>query len=516
MSTARVSPSRSSALPAPFGAFERSSSPIRTSVWQGVRRSVFLRVGVMLAMVLASACGDGGGSAGGSGASVAFPIDVSSDHRYLVDQQGNPFPVLGRTAWFITALSQRDYETFIDDTVAKGYNAIEFHVINHWPRGENPPFDGRNELPFLEKLDGNAWTGVLYPNFGDIQLEAPDLTTPNESYWQFVDGLLAYAESKGVLCFLFPAYVGYPGTDQGWINEMVANGSTRVQAYGAWIATRYRDQKNLVWMVGGDMQFYDAAQTAVEGALIAGLKSVANQQTRHYSAEWSRGSIATDQTSFGADMTLNGTYVNSVDVNNQGRRAYADNPVLPAFLLEEPFDEEGPDGDNFNSDATQPVRRFQWWGVLSNIGGYIAGNGYVWRFTLGWQSHLDSTGAQDMQRLNAFVRSIAWYRLVPSGLGGMQTLVTAGGGNLFGSDYVAAAATPDGTLLVAYVPPDHSGPFTVDLTAMSGPVLARWYNPTTAAYVSIGSFSNLAAHDFDAPGDNGSGWNDWVLVLQKQ
>lgn len=488
--------------------------------WPGLlaSRARPVRRGLALALLLLTACSGGGGgdSSSASGTGAVFPVDLSSDRRYLVDQQGEPFPILGRTAWFITALSESSYQTFIDDTVAKGFNAIEFHVVNHSPLGESPPFNGRGELPFLKQLDGNAWSGTLYPYYSDIDLEAPDVTTPNEPYWQFVDALLAYAESKGVLCFMFPAYVGYPDSDQGWMYEMVANGPTRMQAYGEWIATRYRDQKNLVWMAGGDKQFYDPDQKAVEGALIAGLKSVARPQSKHYSAEWQRGSIATDQPDFGPAMTLNGTYANSIDVNNQGRRAYAYSPVMPAFLLEEPYDEEGPDGNGFNLDATQPVRRFQWWGVLSNIGGYIAGNGYIWVFTAGWESHLDTQGARDMKRLNDFVRGIAWYRLVPSGLAGMRELVTAGAGSVFGSDYVAAAATPDGTLLVAYVPPDHSGSFTLDMEALSGPALARWLNPTTAAYTTIGTIPNAGTREFDPPGDNGSGWDDWVLVIEKQ
>lgn len=469
-------------------------------------------------VVAGNGCGSGGGgedSGGGGAANAVFPVRISSDKRYLEDQTGTPFPILGRTAWFITSLPEASYQFFLDDTVAKGFNAIEFHVINHWPRGESPPLNGRGDLPFLQKLDGNAWTGTLYPNFGDIDLDAPDMTTPNEQYWAFVDALLAYAESKGVLCFMFPAYVGYPGTDQGWMNEMVANGPAKMQAYGAWIANRYRNQKNLVWMAGGDMFTYDASQTAVEAALIAGMKSVSGQESKYYSAEWSRGSIATEQPDFGDDMTLNGTYADSLGINVQGRKAYAVTPKLPAFLLEQPFDEEGPDGSNFNGDATQPVRRFQWWGVLSNIGGYIAGNGYVWPFTPGWQSHLDTQGARDMERLNAFVRSIAWHRLVPSGLDGMKVLVVAGSSTPASSDYVAAAATPDGTLLVAYVPPDHVGPITLDMTALSGPARARWFNPHTAAYTDLGTFPNTGPEDFDPPGDNGSGFSDWVLSIDK-
>ena len=115
-------------------------------------------------------------------------------------------------------------------------------------------------------------------------------------------------------------------------------------------------------------------------------------------------------------------------MNAHGRRAYGHSPVEPAFLLEEPYDQEGPDGNGVNRSATQPVRRFQWWGWLSTIGGYISGNGYVWPFRApDWRNHLDTQGSRDMARLNAFIVSIPWYSLVPSGLGEMRTLITAGG-----------------------------------------------------------------------------------------
>ena len=164
------------------------------------------------------------------------------------------------------------------------------------------------------------------------------------------------------------------------------------------------------------------------------------------------------------------------------------------------------------------MRRFQWWGWLSTIGGYISGNGYVWVFRpspVAWQDHLDTQGSRDMARLNAFIGSIAWYNLVPSGLGGMKTLVTAGGSSVSAADYVAAAATPSGTLLVAYVPPAHSGSITVDMTAMSGPATARWFDPTSGVYTDIGTgLANTGTHEFTTPGSNSAGAADWVLVLE--
>jgi len=465
-----------------------------------------------------------GALVGAALAGPVFPVKYSANKRYLVDQNNVPLPILGRTAWFITSLSVTDYRFFIDDTAARGYTAIEFHVINHDPRGNNPPFSGNGEMPFLKRLDGGIWGGALTYGSGNANItnEAPNLTTPNTNYWNHVDGLLAYAESKGLLVFMFPAYVGFNGGNQGYMQELVANGPTKVQSYGAWIATRYKNQKNLVWMMGGDMgtppHAFNSAQTSVESALLNGLKSVAGQQSIYYSAEWDSDSISTDQASLGSAMTLNGVYSWTGAVSSHGRRAYAYGSVRPAFLLEEPYDQEGPgpDGNGVNPNAIQPVRRFQWWGWLSTIGGYISGNGYVWPFPSTWKNHLDTQGTRDMTRLNAFIQSIEWYKLVPSGLGGMRTLVTAGGSAVTNADYVAAAATPDGKLLVAYIPPAHNGPITVDMGAMSSLSRARWFDPTSATYTDIGAgLTNSGTRNFTPPGNNSVGQKDWVLVLDR-
>lgn len=451
-----------------------------------------------------------------TGAAPIFPVKYSTDRRYLVDQRNVPFPIMGRTAWFVLSLKPAEYRVFVDDTAARGYSAIELHVLNHDSRGNHPPFNGNWDAPFRKRLNGMRWNGSL--RYGNINAVGPDFTSPNEAYWRFVDEFLAYCESKGILVFLFPAYVGFRGSAEGWMREMVANGPAKMHDYGVWIATRYRDQKNIIWMLGGDMGTppftFTNAQTDVESALLAGLKSVTRQQSTLFSAEWTRGSIATDQLAFGDAMSLNGVYAGASNVNDLGRRAYSRVPTIPAFLLEEPYDEEGPDGNNVNTNATQPVRRFQWWGWLSTIGGYVSGNGYVWPFNSSWKAHLNTRGTRDMSRLNAFMRSVAWYDLVPSGLNGMRTLVTSGGSSVSAEDDVAAAATRNGTLLVAYLPPARSGSITVDMAAMARPARGRWFDPTNGLYVEIGrNLPNSGLRSFVSPGDNSANQRDWVLVL---
>ena len=272
-------------------------------------------------------------------------------------------------------------------------------------------------------------------------------------------------------------------------------------------------------MLLGDMGKFTAAEKEAEGALIAGLKSVPGQLSTEYSAETGPGQSSADNPDFGDQMTLNGAYtwtIKDMSVPKLGRIAYSHDPVMPAYLLEEPYDEEGPDGSNYNPSATQPVRRFQWWGWLTTIGGYISGNGYIWRFNPGWQKHMDTKNTYDMERLNAFIKSITWWKLVPSGLDGMKTLITAGGSTTSDSNYVAAAATREGTLLVAYIPPWHKGSITVDMTAMAGSTKARWFDPTSGTFTNISGspFANKGTRQFTPPGKNRAGEGDWVLLLE--
>ncbi len=450
-----------------------------------------------------------------SGAEPVFPLHPSASGRYLVDQAGVPFPILGRSSWFIAGLSDKDLDLYMGDSLKRGFDAMEFILITHDPRGRHPPFNDKGDAPFLRRLDGKSWDGSL--RYRDIKAEAPDFTSPNEAYWKRMDALLAYAAAKGVLALAFPVYVGYqaPGEEQGWMNELAANGPARMRAYGTWVADRYKNQLNIVWMLGGDHSNFNPEQSATEAAFIDGLTRGGADTEKFRSAEWASESIGTDHPTFGRFITLNGAYSFGGYVVDHGRRAYARQPVLPAYLLEEPYDEEGPDGNKVNPWAVPPVRRHEWWGWLSTVGGYMAGNGYVWPFAGDtWRGHLDSQGARDLARLNEFIRSIPWFDLVPSGLGGMRTLVTAGGSAERAPDYVAAAATPDGGLLVAYVPPAHNGPVQVDLTAMGGKVRARWFDPTSGAYSEAAEgLPNSGPYQFMVPWRNSAGDTDWVLVL---
>src|SRR5262245_58752310 len=90
-----------------------------------------------------------------------FPLRQSENGRFLVDAGGQPFPILGRTAWFMALLSTADAAVFLDDTRTRGFNAVELALIGHDPRGRHVPFDDRGAAPFLRRLDGQPWAGGL-------------------------------------------------------------------------------------------------------------------------------------------------------------------------------------------------------------------------------------------------------------------------------------------------------------------------------------------------------------------
>jgi hypothetical protein len=115
-------------------------------------------------------------------------------------------------------------------------------------------------------------------------------------------------------------------------------------------------------------------------------------------------------------------------------------------------------------------------------------------------------------------QSFAWWKLVPSELSSMRRLITSASGSQDDSpdNYVAAAQASDGSFLFAYVPPTSAGgsqSLTVDLRSMAGTARARWWDPTSGDFTAIASFPNTSTQTLNTPGNNASGDNDWLLIL---
>lgn len=404
-----------------------------------------------------------------SSASSPYPIRVGPDHRHVVDQAGAPFLIQGDAPWsLISGLTREDEEQYLENRRQKGFNTIMVNLIEHHFHG---PIDRYGEGPFTTP---------------------GDFSTPNEKYFEHADWVIRKAAEKGIQVLLAPIYLGYIGTDEGWVKEALANGPAKCRAWGRYVGKRYRNYDNIVWLVGGDRN-PDTAREDVD-AVVAGIKDF---DTRHlFSAHCHPENSAVDQYAKDGWLDVNSTYTYSI-VHSKLLADYNRTPTMPFFLIETTYEGE------HNASEVQ-IRRQAYWALLCGATGQIMGNRPIWLFDPGWQAAMDAQGSQDMARLKVLFTSRPWYELVPDE---KHEVVVDGLGEFRGLDYLAAARTHDGGTVIAYLPTSRA--FTVDLSKVAGAAAQGWwYNPRTGKSATAGKFATGAKQRFTPPAEG-----DWVLVL---
>jgi DNA-directed RNA polymerase subunit N (RpoN/RPB10) len=402
-----------------------------------------------------------------------YPVRVGPDHRHLVDQNGTPFLVHGDAPWsIIVGLTNEEAEQYLENRRRKGFNSIIINLLEHKFRG---PVN----------------------RYGDGPFTTPgDFSTPNEKYFAHADWVIRKAAEKGIQVFLAPIYLGYIGTDEGWIEETLANGPEKCLAWGRYVGQRYRDFDNLVWLIGGDRNPGKALQDV--NAIALGIKQFDNRHI--FTAHCHPENSAVDQYSGGGWLDFNTTYTYEI-VHKKLLRDFNRTPVMPFVLIETSYEGE------HNASPVQ-IRRQAYWAILCGATGQFMGNRPIWLFDPGWQSAMDSTGSQDMTRLKALFTSRPWYELIPDEIRDEKHEVVVDGlGEFRGLDYLAAARTADGGTVIAYLPT--ARPFTVDMTRIAGKTAtASWFNPRTGKSDPAGTFPTSGKNQFTPPGEG-----DWVLVL---
>ena len=498
------------------------------------------RVGAACLAVILTTCGPGQESSNSpvsrSGAGVvgpvsattySYPLRASPNGRYLVDRDGRPFFMVGDSAQSAIAnLTYPEAELYLADRAGKGFNTVNINLIEHkFAQGgkgrthSGVPTDRAGDLPFTRNAAGGQYDGTW---------GTADFSTPNESYFAYADSIIDLARSKGMLVSLAVLYLGSNGGTEGWWSDLnnAANTEEVCYRFGRYIGNRYKARPNIFFVIGAD---YFPPSGSGGGQrlykILDGIRSAG--ATQLWAGDWAPPSVSTDAAGFASAMGLNGVYAYGTTYTT-ARAGYTYAVPIPAYLKETGYEAEG-----WTPGDPASVRKYHWWAVLSGATtGLIFGHRDIWAFATDswwsgfkfghapWQHALDSPGSLDMQRMARFIRSIKWENLVPSELGGMKKLAISANGTQGAADYVAAAGAPDGSLLVAYVPATgRTGPqrLTIDMTAMSAAVRGRWWNPTSGAYTEIGrSLANSGTREFTTPGNNGTGANDWLLLLDAE
>ena len=215
----------------------------------------------------------------------------------------------------------------------------------------------------------------------------------------------------------------------------------------------------------------------------------------------------------------------------QTLRAYNRTVPKPTFYNEGYYEDTALNSAGVGTP--QQMRAQAYWALLSGATGHIFGSDHIWAFggPLGypgkplppkdWRQGMDRQPSREMAFVKKLFDGLAWHELVPDQ---DHSVVTEGYGTFGkddrtpGGDYVTAARTTDGKLVMAYVPSTKADKrtITVDMARLSSQARARWYNPTSSTFTDIANspLANSDSRDFTTPGDNGTGTNDWVLVLE--
>jgi hypothetical protein len=494
--------------------------PLVTSRFRPAKASWLAAVGLWVVFAI------GGGRAS---AAVAFPLSASATGRYLVDQSGTPFFMVGDAAQSAAAaLTYAQFQSYLDRRVGQGFNTINVNFVEH-KYAPSPPADRSGNQPFT----------------------APgDFSTPSDAYFAGLEQKVAYAQSKGVLVSL-AFYLGIGGHSEGWYNELTSGANTQAvcYAFGQYLANGrgafggLKKYPNAMWTWGADWRFTSDVEARDRLHQMAqGLKDAGSTQlmTGDWGIPGTGQGLATIQDGFRTYMDLESVYAyeNSGSIVATSRAGYRYNPstasgdgrALPALPVY--MKETGYEGESNPSPLPASIRKYGWTAILNGCtAGYWYGHRDIWDFayaTAGyagsglfppytaWDTSVTSRGAQDMARLAALLGGIAWHKLVPSGTAAPfigRTLVP--GDDTSAGGPISAAQASDGSLLLAYVPSTGtvSRSFTVDPRSMSGAGRVRWWDPTSGSFTGGGTFSNTATQPVTTPGTNAGAQNDWLLVL---
>src|SRR5882724_4072142 len=149
-------------------------------------------------------------------ATYAYPLKISTNRRYLVDQNNKPFRIQGDSAQSLIAnLTYAEADKCLSDRQKKGFNTVNINLL---------------EAKFAIHAPANR--------NGDAPFTKPgDLSTPNEAYFAFADSIIDLAASKGMLVSLAAMYLGVNGGDEGWWKVLTndVNAQTVCYNFGLYI-----------------------------------------------------------------------------------------------------------------------------------------------------------------------------------------------------------------------------------------------------------------------------------------
>lgn len=475
---------------------------------------------------------------------VAWPLKVSASGRYLVDQNGVPFPVLDYSFWgFGCVSSTADMNAWISALQSLGVTSVHVsaYVGGVICTTGTPPNtvskDASGNLPFLKNNDGSTYTSTYGGN--------GDLSQYNDSFFSSLSTVVTACQTAGILVFLWPAYLGFGAGVQGLGSDMSASGATKANTFASYFAGKIT-QPNVVLMAYGDDVPTSTLQT-VHGGYVNTLVANAKQALLggHYPAGYGDPCAPNNTDTAGStpvNSLVNVRTIYDWNASTDYTSAYSNNisacqasPVLPSLKIDTAA-YEGLQGANSVIATPTDTRNNFWWSLLSSVAGVSWANTFTqyagsqdgtansFTFANGnTSSGLLSDGHKHLKAAISIWKGLPWWRLLPANVGGMDAIVASGGGSSGSTNFVTAAADASSNrrLVCLYLPPSSGGSVTLDMTRFAGKAVARWWDPTTGQVASTSEVANTSSSVSFAPpstlnayGGTDANAKDWVLTVQ--
>lgn len=424
-------------------------------------------------------------------------LQVSPNQRYLQTADGQPFFWLGDTAWeLFHRLTREEAEKYLRNRADKGFTVIQAVA--------------------LAELDG-----LHEPNpYGEVPLENDDPSKPREAYFRHVDDIIRMADQLGLYIGLLPTW-GDKVFRNTWGKGPEVFTVANARTYGEWIGKRYKDQKNIIWILGGDRNPRDGNDVAIWRSMAEGIAAGAGGHDQALMTFHPQPNSLEDGGSskwFHRDEWLDFNmfqtgHCRENNVWDRIQHVYNLKPVKPV-LDGEPLYEDHPvcfNAKDLGTSSAYDVRKLAWLDVFAGAFGHTYGCHDIWQMYAPhrqpvngphypWYVALDLPGAGQLKYLRQLIEARPVFERVPD-----QSLITDA---LNANDRIQATRGKD----YAFVYSTQGKKFTLNATNISGrELVAHWYNPRNGEVKEAGKFSKKTKLDFTPP-TSGYG-QDWVLIV---
>jgi hypothetical protein len=291
--------------------------------------------------------------------------------------------------------------------------------------------------------------------------------------------------------------------------------------YGQWIGNRYKNQKNIIWIVGGDRSPRDDKDVAIWRSMAEGIATgvggydkalmTFHPQPTELEEGGSSNWFHNDEW-----LDFNMFQTGHCRENNVWERiafVYKKLPVKPVIDGETLYEDHPVcfNADDLGTSSAYDIRKHAYFDVFAGAFGHTYGCHDIWQMYapnrtpvnsphFPWYVAMDLPGAGQMQYLRRLIESRPMFDRVPD-----QSLVADSGS---AHDHIQATRGKD----YMFVYSAQGNKFSVKTESITGKELvASWYNPKNGEVTAAGKFPRKGQQEFEPP-TSGYG-QDWVLIL---